>query len=137
MTTHPLRRSLAAVLAVSLAAPLAPAPVAAASRPDRVIDGVVSPDNCRRVGIDLAPEGNRDSFGAPTARMTGPGFAPPPPQAPPPTPPPPPPPPPPRGPPPPHVPKGAAISSTRPPMPAPMSSARSRWSSRDRVSASP
>src|SRR5690606_19024713 len=54
MTNHPLKRSLAAALAVSLAAPLAPAPVAAAA-PAQARDGVVSPDNCRAVGIELAP----------------------------------------------------------------------------------
>ena len=92
MRTYPLRRSLAAVLAVSLAAPLAPTPVAAGARPDRVVDGVVSPQNCRAVGIDLAPE--RDTYAVSRAPASGAVYASagPPPPAPPPPPPPPPPP---------------------------------------------
>ena len=57
MTTSPLRRTLAAALAVSLAVPLAPAPVLAGPPAvDRPHDGVVSVENCRAVGIELAPE---------------------------------------------------------------------------------
>ncbi|HEY0599775.1 VWA domain-containing protein [Brevundimonas sp.] len=86
MTTHPLRRSLAAALAVSLAAPMAPAPVLAGqSRPDEARDGVVSPDNCRAVGINLGP-GPRSGghYGSPRGRIAAPGYAPPPPPPPPP-----------------------------------------------------
>ena len=90
MTTYPLKRSLAAVLAVSIAAPLAPAPVAAAA-PTQARDGVVSPDNCRAVGIELAPA--RSAY--PTTRAARSGGAYPAPMAPPPPPPPPAPPPPP------------------------------------------
>jgi len=93
MTTHPLKRSLAAVLAVSLAAPLAPAPVAAAARPDLARDGVVSHDNCRSVGIELAP--TRPDVYRSRVAPSGGAYAmapsPPPPPAPPPPPPPPPP----------------------------------------------
>ncbi|HYC75293.1 MAG TPA: VWA domain-containing protein [Brevundimonas sp.] len=91
MTNHPLRRSLATVLAVSLAAPLAPAPVmAAASRPDLARDGVVSPENCRAVGIELAPDRRSDDYyGAARGRVAAPGYAPPPPPPPPMAPPPP------------------------------------------------
>jgi Ca-activated chloride channel family protein len=93
MTTHPLKRSLAAVLAVSFAAPLAPAPAAVAS-PAQARDGVVSPDNCRAVGIELAParpdyRASRvaPSGGAYPAPMAPPPPPPPPPPAPPPPPP--------------------------------------------------
>jgi Ca-activated chloride channel homolog len=94
MMNHPLRRSLAAVLAASLATPLAPAAaVAGGSRPDRVHDGVVSPANCRTVGIALA---RADDAGGRRVAPTGGAYAgpPPPPPPPPPAPPPPPPPPP-------------------------------------------
>jgi Ca-activated chloride channel family protein len=91
MTNHPLKRSLAAALAVSLAAPLASAPVAvAAPAQTEARDGVVSPDNCRAVGIDLAPvrPDHRASRVAPSGGAYPATMAPP-------TPPPPPPPPPP------------------------------------------
>lgn len=93
MTTYPLKRSLAAVLAVSLTAPLAPAPVAAAAAPAQARDGVVSPDNCRAVGIELAP--TRSDVYRNRVAPTGGAYAmspPPPPPPPPPAPPPPPPP---------------------------------------------
>ncbi|HYC69330.1 VWA domain-containing protein [Brevundimonas sp.] len=94
MTNHPLRRSLAAVLAVSLAAPMAPAPVHAASRQNLARDGVVSPENCRAVGIELAS--TRDEYAGAGNRIAARGYGPPPPPPPPPpmAPPPPPPPPP-------------------------------------------
>ncbi len=88
MSTYPLKRSLAAVLAVSLAVPLAPTSVAAgASRQDRAMDGEVSYENCRAVGIEL-PSARRD---VPMSRVAPSGGAypmPPPPPAPPPPPPP-------------------------------------------------
>ncbi|MBU2418515.1 MAG: von Willebrand factor type A domain-containing protein, partial [Alphaproteobacteria bacterium] len=91
MTTYPLRRSLATVLAASLAGPLAPAPVTAGVGPDLARDGVVSPDNCRAVGIDLAqprPEVYRGRVAATggARAMTGPMPPPPPPPPPPPAP---------------------------------------------------
>lgn len=92
MTNHPLRGGLAAVLAVSLAAPMAPAPVLAAGRSDLARDGVVSPENCRAVGIELASAG-RDEYATSRGRIAG-YVAPPPPPPPPPMAPPPPPPPP-------------------------------------------
>jgi Ca-activated chloride channel family protein len=92
MTTYPLKRSLAAVLAVSLAAPLAPAPMAAAASPSQARDGVVSPDNCRAVGVELAPT-RPDVYRSRVAPAGG-AYAMAPPPPPPPAPPPPPPPPP-------------------------------------------
>lgn len=93
MTNHPLRRSLAAVLAAALAAPMAPAPVLAnVSQPDQPRDGVVSPENCRAVGITLGDHRPDVAYRG-SARGMAPTLAPPPP--PPPMPPPPPPPPPP------------------------------------------
>jgi Ca-activated chloride channel family protein len=92
MTQHPLRRSLAAVIAVAIAAPMAPAPVmASANRPDLPRDGVVSPDNCRAVGITLRENRPAVAYRSSSVRGAVPTYAPPPP--PPPMPPPPPPPP--------------------------------------------
>lgn len=87
MSTYPLKRSLAAVLAVSLAVPLAPTSVAAgASRQDRTLDGEVSYETCRAVGIELTTA-RRD---IPQSRVAPSGGAyamsPPPPPAPPPPP---------------------------------------------------
>lgn len=87
MNHHPLRASLAAVIATAIAAPLAPAPVmAGAGWPDQPRDGVVSPDNCRAVGIELGDM--RPGTASPV--RVGPTYAPPPPPPPPPSAPPPP-----------------------------------------------
>lgn len=104
MTHHPLTRSLAAVLAASLVVPLGSAPaVAAPGRTDRVVDGVVSPENCRRVGIDLVPQAR--SYPVSRAPVGGAAYA----YAP--SMPPPPPPPPPNAPPPPVAPASADATS--------------------------
>ena len=80
MNHHSLRASLAAVIAAAIAAPLAPAPVmAGASQPDQPRDGVVSPDNCRAVGIELGDM--RPGTASPV--RVGPAYAPPPPPPPP------------------------------------------------------
>ncbi len=86
MTTYPLRRSLAAVLAVSLAAPLGSAPaLAGQSGPDRVHDGVVSAENCRAVGIALQRPRPEIAYRATPAPSGGVyAYAPPPPPPPPP-----------------------------------------------------
>ena len=90
MTTHPLRGSLAAVLAAAIATPM-PAPVLAGSgEAGQARDGVVSPDNCRAVGIELSPvrpEVYRSRV-APSGALAMPPPPPPPPPAPPPPPPP-------------------------------------------------
>ena len=83
MTFRPVRPTLSALIAVSLAIPVAPAPAFAGGRQDLARDGVGSPDNCRAVGIDLAPV-RADSYR--DRRATG---APPPMPSPPPPPPPP------------------------------------------------
>ncbi|MBI2261236.1 MAG: VWA domain-containing protein [Caulobacterales bacterium] len=93
MTNHPLRRSLAAVLATAIAAPMAPAPVLAeVSWPDQPRDGVVSPENCRAVGITLGDHRPDAAYRGGSARGMVPTYAPPPPPPPLPMPPPPPPP---------------------------------------------
>lgn len=90
MTIRSLRPGLSALLAVSLAVPVAPASAAAGGRADLARDGVVSPDNCRAVGIDLAPvraDHYRSRSGS-GAAYPMPMPPPPPPPAPPPPPPP-------------------------------------------------
>lgn len=56
MTAHPIRRTMAAVLAASIAAPMAPVPALAAAAPDRIVDGEVSYEACAAVGVRLRPE---------------------------------------------------------------------------------
>ena len=83
MTFRPVRPTLSALIAVSLAIPVAPAPAFAGGRQDLARDGVVSPDNCRAVGIDLAPVRadsyrNRRATGAPPPMPSPPPPPPPP-----------------------------------------------------------
>ena len=65
MTTHPLKRSLAAMLAVSLAAPLAPAPVAAAAPTQEPPPSRPAPGDPRTVRVQPG-----DSFWVIAERLT-------------------------------------------------------------------